>query len=68
MVTNGEQVDYAELGNLANGIRQTQRLIDTPTSELNTQSFVNEAETLVKRLNESSEHLAKVGIKGTHYK
>jgi hypothetical protein len=62
-VTDGSAVDLAELQNLSEGIRQTQRLMDMPYSELNSTGFLGEAKALVERLNATPGLLAKVKIK-----
>lgn len=49
-VENGDQVDLNELQVVANGIKQTQRLMDTPCSELRVSDFVKEAQALKERI------------------
>jgi probable aminopeptidase NPEPL1 len=55
-VENGDQVDYKELQTVANALRQAQRLMDTPTSELGVPEYVQEAKNLKEKLG------AEVGI------
>ncbi|KAI8896420.1 cytosol aminopeptidase family, catalytic domain-containing protein [Globomyces pollinis-pini] len=49
-VENGEQVNLEEIQVLSDGIRQAQKLMDTPCAELRTTDFVNHAKTLVANL------------------
>jgi probable aminopeptidase NPEPL1 len=56
------QVNIQELQILSDNIRNTQRMVDTPPSELNTTEFVKEAQDLATSLNNNSP-LAKVEIK-----
>jgi len=57
-----EQVDFQELQVLSENIRNTQRMVDTPPSELNTTEFVKEAKDLAESLNKNSP-LSKVEVK-----
>ena len=49
-VENGDALNVQELQTLSKAIRNTQRLVDMPCSELNTNVFVQEAQTLVDQL------------------
>ncbi|KAJ3322120.1 putative aminopeptidase npepl1 [Boothiomyces sp. JEL0866] len=61
-----EKVDYQELNVLLNGILKTQLLVDMPPNELNTNRFVEEAQSLVKRLN--NQHVSIKVIEGEELK
>ena len=59
-------LDLVELQRLADGIRQTCRIMDTPCEDLGTTTFVQEARDLVKRLD--SPHVSITVIEGIELK
>jgi probable aminopeptidase NPEPL1 len=72
-VVNGEQPDYNEIQTVADALRQTQRLMDTPCSELNVPEYVQEAQQMKQRLGKdvnieviTGEALVKGGFGGIH--
>ncbi|ORZ37153.1 cytosol aminopeptidase family, catalytic domain-domain-containing protein [Catenaria anguillulae PL171] len=50
-VANGDKVNYAEIQAVADGIRNTQRLVDMPPADFNTIHFVAEAKRVAESLN-----------------
>jgi hypothetical protein len=59
-------VDYVQLQNVCDGIRQSQKLMDTPCSELNSQGFVDEAHKVIADLNCIEGLLASADVKGNN--
>ncbi|ORZ40070.1 cytosol aminopeptidase family, catalytic domain-domain-containing protein [Catenaria anguillulae PL171] len=61
-VTNGEQVNFAEIQAVANGIRNTQRYVDMPPADFNTIHFVAEAKRVAESLNALPNKAGNVSI------
>ncbi|KAI9189551.1 hypothetical protein H9P43_000984 [Blastocladiella emersonii ATCC 22665] len=55
VVSNGEEVNYAELQAVAEAIRNTQRLVDSPCDVINTDTYIAEVHRVVAELKEHAE-------------